>query len=65
MKYNKEKYIQRKKQCLSEGRRVGEGQISEGGSEVQTTMYKINKLQGYNIQHREYSQYFVITLHGV
>ena len=28
-------------------------------------MYKINKLQGYIVQHREYSQYFIITLNGV
>ena len=27
-------------------------------------MYKINKLQGYIVQHREYSQYF-ITLNGI
>ena len=33
--------------------------------EVQTIMYKINKLQGYIVQHREYSQYFIITLNGV
>ena len=33
--------------------------------EVQTTMYKINKLQGYIVQHREYSQYFIITRNGV
>ena len=24
-----------------------------------TTIYKINKPQGYNLQHREYSQYFI------
>ena len=29
---------------------------------VQTTRYKTNKLQGYIVQHREYSQYFIITL---
>ena len=28
-------------------------------------MYKINKLQGYTVQNREYSQYFIITIHGV
>ena len=28
-------------------------------------MYKINKLQGYIIQHTEYSQYFIITINGV
>ena len=35
------------------------------GIEVQTTLYKINKLQGYIIQHREYSQYFIITISEV
>ena len=27
--------------------------------------YKINKLQGYIVQHRERSQYFMIPLNGV
>lgn len=25
-------------------------------------MYKINKLQGFIIQHREHSQYFILTI---
>ena len=28
-------------------------------------MYKINNLQGHIVQHREYSQYFIITINGV
>ena len=28
-------------------------------------MYKINKLQGYIVKHREYSQYFIVTINGV
>ena len=28
-------------------------------------MHKINKLQGYIIQHREYNQYFIITRNGI
>ena len=28
-------------------------------------MYKINKLQGYTVQNREYSQYFIITIKGI
>ena len=28
-------------------------------------MYKINKLQGYTVQNREYSQYFIITINGI
>ena len=27
-------------------------------------MYKVNKLQGYIVQHREYSRYFIATLNG-
>ena len=38
------------------------GKIEVGSSEVQTTMYKINKLQGSIVQNREYSQYFTITI---
>ena len=42
------------------------GKISEGDEEVQTTMYKINKLQEYIVQNGEYSQYkVIITLNGV
>ena len=44
---------------------VGRGRTGVGNSEVQTTMYKINKLQGYIVQHRKYIQYFIITLTGV
>ena len=25
-------------------------------------MYKINKLQGYIAQHKDYSQYFIVTI---
>ena len=28
-------------------------------------MYKINKLQGYLVQHGKYSQYLIITINGV
>ena len=51
---------------VTSGERIGGwGKIGEGDEEVQTTMYQINKLQGYIVQHREYSQYFIITLKGV
>lgn len=33
--------------------------------EIQTCMYKINKLQGYIIQHREYDPSFIITINGI
>ena len=28
-------------------------------------MYKVNKLRGYIVQHREYNQYFTITLNAI
>ena len=31
----------------------------------QIILYKINKIQGYIVQHREYSQYFIITINGI
>ena len=36
-----------------------EGQDRDKGLEAQNTMYKINRLHGYIVQHREYSQYFI------
>ena len=47
------------------GRGMGKGKIDEGDYEVQAASYKINKSQGSNGQHREYSQYFIITLQCV
>ena len=47
------------------GERRGTGKIEEGDLEVKTTMYKINKLQGYTVQHRDYNQYFIISINGV
>ena len=43
------------------------GNTGVGDEEVPTTTYKINKLQGCIIvQHKEYSQYFIIiTINGV
>ena len=46
-------------------REEGRGNTEVGDEEVQTTRYKINKIQGYSVQHREYTQYFTITLNGV
>lgn len=43
----------------------------EGGSKIGVgewatySLYKINKLQEYNVQQREYGQYFIITVNGV
>ena len=50
---------------LPEGRGVHRwSKTEEGDEEVHTTMYKINKQQGYVVQHRDYSQYFIITING-
>ena len=45
--------------------REGEGTDKDGDQEVQTTMHKIYKQQGCIIQHKEYSQYFTVTINGI
>ena len=36
------------------------------GMGLRGTNYHVqNKLQGYIVQHREYSQYFIITINGI
>jgi len=35
------------------GREGGRNKIAVGDSRIQTTMYKINKQQGYTVQHRK------------
>lgn len=39
------------------------GKIGDRDEEVQT--YQINKIQGFNVQYKEYSLYFMITLYEV
>ena len=43
----------------------GEGKYRGRVLRVQTILYKINELQGYIVKHREYSQYFIMTINGV
>ena len=43
------------------GREQARDKIEVGGQDIQTIMCKINKLQGHIVQHREYSQHFIIT----
>ena len=66
-KQNRLTDIENKLVVTSGEREGGRGKIGVGEEEVQTidTMYKINKLQGYIIQHKEYSQHFIITINGV
>ena len=56
--------IKRTNQWLPVVKWWGWGKIGEK-IEVQTTRCKTNQIQGCNVQHREYSQYFTITLYGV
>ena len=44
----------------------GLGSIPDQGTKFpQVAQPRKNKLQGYTVQHREYSQYFIITINGV
>ena len=64
----KKKHTHRYREQTSDyqsGEGQGEGQDRVGEQEVQTTVYEINKLQGYIIQHREYNQYLIITVNGI
>ena len=60
-KYNKHRY---RGVVVTNEKREGGGARQGQGVKIQITMYKINKLQGYIVQHREYNQYF-ITLNGI
>ena len=46
-------------------REEGRGKIAVRDEEAKTTMYKINKIQGFSLQQRKYSQYFIITLNEI
>ena len=63
MHITKRKQTHRNREQTSAEREGKRGQIGKGDKKEQTTMYKINTLQGYS--NREYSQYFIITLNGV
>ncbi len=67
MNTTKQKQIHRYRK-QSSGYQCGEGsergKIQTGNQEVQTTMYKINEIQGYIVGHGEYSQYFIVTFNG-
>ena len=67
MNITKQKETHRYRELVvTSGERVGRRVKSAVGDlEAQTTMYEINKLQGYIVQHREYSRYFIITLSGI
>ena len=48
---------------VTSGEREGGGAQNRGRRlRGQTIRCKINRLQGYIVQHREYSQYFMITI---
>ena len=44
----------------------GGGRGTIGGGELRATRYYVQKkLQGYTVQHREYRQYFIVTINEV
>lgn len=51
--------ISLEREAVARGR--GGGQDRDRDEEIQTTSYKMSNLQGYIIQHREYSHYIIIT----
>ena len=65
-KYNKtERLTENKLMVTREERGRRRGEIGEGDSEVRIGSYKVNKSQGCNVQHRDYSLCFIITLYGM
>ena len=65
---NKQMNITKKKQTHRYKLVVNIGEKGEGarwGRGLRVTNYYVKKLQRYIIQHREYNQYFTITLNGV
>ena len=66
MNITKQKQTHRyREQVISNDGKDGRKSKIGVGVKVQTTKYKINKLQRYIVRHREYIQYFIITLNGV
>ena len=54
----KKKYSQEKRSIrpvVTKGEGWGERKLEKGGQKVQTSSYKINKYQGCNVQHEDYS----------
>ena len=66
-KYNKKETDSdtENKLVTTSGEREEQGQ--KRGRRLRGTNYirKINKQQGYIVQHKEYGQYFIITINGV
>ena len=65
MDITKRKQTHTHREQTSRERDQGRDKIGVWNLEVQTIMYKINKLQGYMVQHREDGQYFRIIITGV
>ena len=61
----KETHRGREQNNVSGKKEWGRGKRWVGDSEIQTAMYKINELQGYIVQHGEYSQHIRITIKEV
>ena len=43
-------------------RRGGKGNTGIWGQDMQTTIHKINQIQGFIVQHRKHSQYIILTI---
>ena len=66
MNITKQKHTHRdREQTSSFQRREGweEGQNRQRDEKVQNTSHKISKSQECNVQHKEYSHYFIISLY--
>ena len=54
-----------KEQTMMVASEEGEVEDKIGAGLRNRSYYIINKLQGCIVQHREYSQYFVVTISGI
>ena len=65
-KYSKTEADTKNKLAVTRVERTrGAGKTGEGDYEIQTTLYKISKIQGHNVYPRDYRQYFIIALYGI
>ena len=60
----KQTHRYRELEVASGEREVG-GARPVSGTEAETARYKVSKLQGYILQHKEIQTLFVVTLNGV
>ena len=61
----KEQTHKYREQTMVTSKEMGVGRTYALGIKRYKLLYKVNKLQGHIVQHRDYSQYFVITIKGI